>query len=851
MGHNRGALIPPRLVPAVIALASALWSASPACADTGRDAWLRYERIADPGVRAAYAALPATIVSIGDGLVVRTARDEIVRGVNAMLERPLTTASRIPADAPAIVLGLAGEVRRALPAAGVPDDLRTDGFWIGGVRRGIASSPSIVVAGANERGVLYGAFALLRRIALRQPWQTPQRDEPAAPLRWVNEWNNLDGSIERGYAGRSIFFANDRVVADLRRVREYARLLASVGINACAVNNVNANPRVVTDEFLPDLVRLAEALRPWGVGLAVAIDFSSPQHIGGLDTFDPLDPRVAAFWKDRVDALYRAVPDLAGFVLKADSEGRLGPSAYGRTHADAANLIARALAPHHGALFYRGFVYDHHMDWRDPKNDRARAADDNFRALDGRFDDNVVLQIKHGPIDFQVREPVSPLFGTLTKTNQAIELQITQEYTGQQRHVCFLVPMWKDALDFDLAVRPGGARVRDLVSGRSLARPLGGFVGVSNVGLDDNWLGHDLAAANLYGFGRLAWQPAVSAAQLADEWTRATFGHDRRVVEAITGILLESWPAYERYTGPLGAGTLTDIIGVHFGPGVESSERNGWGQWHRADHNGVGMDRTVATGTGYIGQYAPTVAAIYESLSSCPDELLLFMHHVPYRHVLKSGKTVIQHIYDSHYEGAGQAAAFVERWRALDGLIDRERFRAVLGRLEYQAGHAIVWRDAVTAWFAHESGIADSQGRVGHAEGRVEAESMTLDGYAAQDVTPWETASGGKAIACPRAACAATYRFTGPAGRYDITVQYFDENDGSSRFVLAIGGRETDRWTADADLPSPDANGHTSTRRVIRGVTLESGDVVRLEARPDRGEPAAVDYLEIVASNRR
>ncbi|HMF97645.1 MAG TPA: hypothetical protein VKE96_25275, partial [Vicinamibacterales bacterium] len=289
----------------------------------------------------------------------------------------------------------------------------------------------------------------------------------------------------------------------------------------------------------------------------------------------------------------------------------------------------------------------------------------------------------------------------------------------------------------------------------------------------------------------------------------------------------------------------------HYGPGIESSERNGWGQWHRADHDGVGMDRTVATGTGYIGQYSPRVAAIYESLSTCPDELLLFMHHVPYTHVLKSGKTVIQHIYDSHYEGAAQAATFVERWRTLETLIDKERFDAVLGRLEYQAGHAIVWREAVTTWFAHESGIADAHGRVGRNDGRIEAESMTLDGYAAQAVAPWETASAGRAVTCARAACSAAYTFTGPAGRYDLIVQYFDENDGASSFALAIGGREIDRWIASADLPSAEPNGHTSTRRTVRNAALAPGDIVRIDARPDRGEPAAVDYIEIVASNRR
>ena len=370
------------------------------------------------------------------------------------------------------------------------------------------------------------------------------------------------------------------------------------------------------------------------------------------------------------------------------------------------------------------------MDWRNPRNDRARAAFDNFRALDGQFDDNVVLQVKHGPIDFQVREPASPLFAALRRTNQAIELQITQEYTGQQRHVVFLAPMWQEVLDFDMHAEGSGTPVAQLVTGRTFGRPLGGFVGVSNVGLAPNWLGHDLALANLYAFGRLAWDPGLGADRIADEWSRLTFGADPAVAPVIREILMDSWPAYEGYTGPLGAGTLTDIINIHYGPGVESSERNGWGQWHRADEKGIGMDRTVATGTGYIGQYPAPVAAMYESLESCPDALLLFMHHVPYTHVLHSGKTVIQHIYDSHYAGAAGAAAFVERWRSLEGRVDAMRYRDVLAHLEYQAGHAVVWRDAVCAWFRRTSGIPDAAGRVERVPGRLEAETAQLTGYA-------------------------------------------------------------------------------------------------------------------------
>ena len=825
-----------------IAILVVLSSAGSAAAESGADAWLRYPYISDAAVRRQYEFVPGTVAALGDSPVLQAARDELVRGLSSMLGRQLKAGDA--AAASGIVIGVIERIRERFPQLQPPRTPGVDGFWIMSPAAG--ASRSIVITGHDDRGVLYGTFALLRRVALHQPLAGVNDVEtPSAPLRWVNEWNNLDGSIERGYGGRSIFFESGHVAADLARAGGYARLLASVGINACAVNNVNADPAVLTSAFAPDLVRLAGVFRPWGVRLALAVDFSSPQRIGGLDTFDPLDARVAAFWTERADALYRAVPDFAGFVVKADSEGRLGPSAYGRTHADAANVIARALAPHGGVLFYRGFVYDHHMDWRNPANDRARAAYDNFHDLDGRFADNVILQIKHGPIDFQVREPPSPLFAALARTNQAIELQITQEYTGQQRHICFLVPMWKEALDFDMRVR-GRAPVKALVTGRTFARPLGGFVGVSNVGESRNWLGHDLAVANLYGFGRLAWDPDLSPARIADEWTRLTFDHDHRVVDTVAGILLESWPAYERYTGPLGAGTLTDILGPHYGPGIESSERNGWGQWHRADSAGIGMDRTVASGTKFIAQYPPDVAAMYESLGTCPDELLLFMHHVPYTHRLKSGKTVIQHIYDAHYEGAEEAAAFVERWRKLADLIDADRYRAVLDKLEYQSGHATVWRDAVVSWFLRESGIPDGRGRAGHYPGRIEAESMDLEGYMPQTVTPWETASGGHAVRCAGAPqCAATTRFDGGDGTYTIAVLFFDESDGRSQFRVLVGDREIGRWQADADFPSPEPNGHTATRYVVRTVTLHRGDAIRVEGTPDQGERAALDYIEI------
>ena len=684
-------------------------------AETGADAWLRYSALS-PQAAKKYQRLPNKTVLLGDSPVLEAAQQELVRGVAQMLGTTLRAGAGSCADG-AIVLGTLTELHALSPELHPDRTLTGDGYWLKSTQ--IRRSRCLLIAGATDRGVLYGVFALLSRIARAESLADfdlaglDEMQQPYAPIRWVNQWENLDGRIERGYGGPSIFFAGGNVRSDLTRAGQYARLLASIGINGCTINNVNAAPGILEDNFIAQVSRIADGFRPWGVQLSLSVDLSSPKVIGGLDTFDPIDPRVAEWWRKKVDEIYRRIPDFGGFVVKADSEGRLGPSTYGRTPADAANVIARALKPHGGVVFYRAFVYNHHLDWHDLKNDRAKAAYDNFHPLDGAFDDNVIIQIKNGPIDFQVREPASPLLAGLRRTNEAIELQITQEYTGQQRHLCFLVPMWKEVLDFDMRVEDQSTPVKDLVAGRVFHRPTAGFVGVANVGMDANWLGSPLAMANLYGFGRLAWDPNLSAEKIVDEWTRLTFGDDPLVVKTISAMQLSSWHVYESYTGPLGAGTLTNITGNHYDPAPESSEENGWGQWHRADHSGIGMDRTIATGTGFIGQYPPGVQKLYESLVDCPDNLLLFFHHVPYTYVLHSGKTVIQYVYDSHYEGADRARDFVSQWKTLEGHLDAERYHDILARFEYQAQEAVVWRDTICGWIYRLSGIPDDKGRVG------------------------------------------------------------------------------------------------------------------------------------------
>ena len=816
-----------------------------AWAETGQDAWLRYQPLG-PELAKTYSSLPAQTAVLGDSLPLQSAQRELISGLKGMTGKTLRMGSGKPSEA-AIILGTVDQVRRLDPAFKPNSQLQGDAFAI--VSTKVGGHHAIVIAGVTDRAVLYGAFAFLRKIALGQGVAgLNEVSVPSAPLRWVNQWDNLDGSIERGYAGRSIFFENRQVLSDLTRAGEYARLLASVGINGCNVSNVNADLHILDPDFIPQLARIAEVFRPYGVQLGVAVNVSMPKQVGGLDTFDPLAPDVAAWWRTKFDEVYKAIPDFGGVVVKADSEGQLGPSEYGRNPAEAANVIVRALQQHHGVVSYRSFVYNHHLDRNYMKADRARAAYDIFHPLDGQFDDNVVVQTKHGPIDFQVREPVSPLFGGLEKTNHSIELQITQEYTGQQRHTVFLVPMWKQVLDFDMRVNGMQSPVKQIVAGKSFHRPTGGYVGVANVGLSTNWLANQLSLANLYGFGRLAWNPDLSSQTIAEEWTRLTFGNDSEVVQKITQLQLASWPLYESYTGVLGLQTLTNITGPHYGPAPESQEHNGWGQWIRADKDAVGMDRTVATGTGYVGQYSPEVQKSYESVANTPDELVLFFHHLPYTHKLHNGKTVIQTSYDSHYDGAAGTQEFVKTWMTLHGRIDDERYFGVLEQLQYQSGHAMVWRDAVNDWFYRISGIADEKGRVGSHPGRIEAESMELKGYEPFELSSWEGASGGKGVVCTALAqsCSAQTRFNGNAGWYEVDVQYFDLSAGVSRFRVFVDDQLVDEWRAYLQLPGKDPSADSSTLRRIKGLALRPGDVIRIEGTSDKGDRAPFDYIEVI-----
>lgn len=660
--------------------------------------WLQYDLL-PPELLARYGQQFEAIAVKGGKTLTEAITEELRLGLAGLLG---TSVSFVEAEEEAsLVVRLEGEP--AEPGAEEAFRLQVQGD---------EGSLRALVSSTGERGLLYGTFAFLRALQLGEISPGFKlEDGPSTPLRLINHWDNLDGSVERGYAGKSIFFRENRLVEDLERVRDYARLLASIGINGVAVNNVNVHQEEtqLIASKLAMVKTLSSIFRGYGIRLFLSINFASPWEFG-LDTADPLEPQVQQWWKERAAAIYSQIPDLGGFLVKADSEHRPGPFTYGRTHAEGANMLGEALKPYGGVVIWRCFVYNCQQDWRDTQTDRARAAYEHFQPLDGQFMDNVILQIKNGPMDFQVREPVSPLFGGLERTNQILELQITQEYTGQQRHLCYLVPMWKEVLDFDTYARGEGSTVARIAAGAVFPMAFSGIAGVSNVGSDPNWTGHTLAQANLYGYGRLAWNPGLSTERITREWAVLTFGHDPEVVQTVSSLLLGSWEAFENYTVPLGIGWMCNP-GHHYGPSPEGYEFSRWGTYHRADRTAIGVDRTVQGGTGFAGQYRAENARLYESLESCPEELLLFFHRIPYTHVLRSGKTLIQHIYDTHFRGVEQVEEMISRWEQLAGKVHPETFSHVRERLEIQLVDAKEWRDVINTYFYRLTHIPDARGR--------------------------------------------------------------------------------------------------------------------------------------------
>lgn len=560
----------------------------------------------------------------------------------------------------------------------------------------------IEISARRDIGLLYGAFDLIRRWRTAAPTDALDvLEQPAVRLRLLNHWDNPDRFVERGYAGQSIWDWWKLPDHADGRYADYARANASIGINGAVLNNVNAKAIQLTPEWIAKAAKLADIFRPFGVRVYLSARWSSPMEIGGLKTADPLDPAVAQWWRDKADEIYRAIPDFGGFLVKANSEGQPGPGDYGRSHVEGANMLARALKPHGGVVMWRAFVYSEH-----DQNDRHKQAYAEFRPLDGKFDENVIVQVKNGAIDFQPREPFHPLFGAMPKTPLMLEVQITKEYLGFATHLVFLGPMWEEVLQSDTMARGPGSTVARVIDGSLEGHGLTGMAGVANIGTDRNWSGSVFNQANWYAFGRLAWNPALSGKAIADEWTRQTFGNDPHVVGPVVAMMLGSRQAAVDYMAPLGLAHLM-ATGHHYGPApwVADLARPEWNPayYHRADAQGIGFDRT-ATGSGAVSQYAPAVAARFADRKRVGDDYLLWFHHVGWSEKLPSGRTMWAELVARYDRGVAAVAAMQAQWAALEPYVDAPRFAETRDFLAIQHREAQWWRDASIAYFASVSG---------------------------------------------------------------------------------------------------------------------------------------------------
>jgi len=667
----------PRVVRVLAAAAAVACTAS---AEDGYRLWLRYEPLADAAQRARLAEFDSLVIATPSGVAsptVEAACQELQLALGQML-------------------GMVPELRvETAPADRLPGpegySLQLDG-----------PGAAIRITGGDDAGALYGAFALLRKIQTATPVdELAEVGAPRVNRRLLNHWDDLDGVVERVTSGHSLWEWFQLPWHVNPRYRDYARACASVGINGTVLTNVNANALVLTPAYLDKVAALADAMRPYNVRVYLTARFSAPMEIGGLKTADPLDPDVARWWKDKADEIYARIPDFGGFLVKANSEGQPGPQDYKRSHAEGANMLADAVAPHGGIVMWRAFVYS-----AEAPEDRVKQAYTEFQPLDGLFRPNVVVQIKNGPLDFMPREPFHPLFGAMPETALGLELQITQEYLGFSIDLAFLAPMWEEVLDSDTYAQGAGSTVARVVAGSLDGHELGVMAGVSNVSNARNWTGHPMGAANWYAFGRLAWDPSLPSARIAEEWTRMTFSNEPAVVEPITHMLMESREAVVNYEMPLGLHHIM-AMGTHYGPGPWADQgRADWTSvyYHRADKNGIGFNRS-ASGSNALEQYAPEVAEQWGSVDRVPDELLLWFHHVPWTYKMRSGRTLWDELALHYQAGVDSVRAWRVTWDALKDEIDPERWAHVRDLLARQEYNARTWRDACLLYFQTFSGM--------------------------------------------------------------------------------------------------------------------------------------------------
>ena len=661
--------------------------------EDGYRLWLRYDKVVDDQLLQEYRGAFSEVRFLGKSAILDNAKTELLAGLEGLLDKTISTVQ----SGESLLVTKTSEAVKLTPTISTDDfgKIGSEGYIIRSTT--VNGAKKIIVTANSDIGILYGVFHLLR---LLQTYQSIRSlsiiSFPKIQLRILNHWDNLNRTVERGYAGISIWDWHKLPDYIDQRYVDYARANASIGINGTVLTNVNANALVLTSTYINKVAALASLFRTYGLKVYLTARFSAPIEIGGLKTADPLDPQVQEWWKKKVDTIYQAIPDFGGFLVKANSEGQPGPQNYGRNHADGANTLADAVAPHKGIVMWRAFVYSNEVPV-----DRFKQAYNEFKPLDGKFRPNVLVQVKNGPIDFQPREPFHPLFGAMPATPLMMEFQLTQEYLGQATHLVYQAPLYKECLDADTYSKGKGSQVYKVVDGSLEKHSISGIAGVANIGNDRNWTGHPFAQSNWYALGRLAWDHQLSSEQIADEWIRQTFTNSSNFRATVKQMMLNSREALVNYMTPLGLHHIM-ATGHHYGPGpwVSNAGRPDWNPvyYHKADSAGIGFNRTQ-TGSNALSQYSSEVAKEFETAKSTPEHYLLWFHHVPWTFQMRSGESLWNELCHKYNEGVDSVRSMQKAWQAMNGLIDKERHTQVTMLLNIQEKEAVWWRDACILYF--------------------------------------------------------------------------------------------------------------------------------------------------------
>ena len=667
-------------------------------AEDGYNLWLRYAPVENVQMREAYQNQFSNINVAGNSATSEAISEELKKGMKGLLGIESNIQSAYNQQSLLIGTPKNSNEIAGLNLSDKLQELGAEGYLISTQK--INGKNTLIVASTGEIGTLYGTFHLLRMLQTQQNINELYVEEsPKTTHRLLNHWDNLDRTVERGYAGFSIWDWHKLPDYIDPRYKDYARANASIGINGTVVSNVNANALILTPQYLNKIKALADVFRPYGIKIYLTARFSAPREIGGLETADPLDENVIAWWNQKIAEIYSFIPDFGGFLVKANSEGQPGPQNYGRDHADGANLLANAVAPFGGVVMWRAFVYDHNVP-----DDRAKQAYNEFKPLDGRFNENVFVQVKNGAIDFQPREPFHPLFGAMEHTPIMMEFQITQEYLGCATHLVYLAPLFKEVLDADSYAKGKGSSVSKVIDGSLHNHKISGMAGVANIGTDRNWTGHPFGQANWYAYGRLAWNPEYTAETLADEWIRMTYTNNPAFIDVVKPMMLHSRETAVNYMTPLGLHHQM-AWDHHWGPGPwVNIGRPDWTSkyYHRADSLGIGFDRS-STGSNAVAQYFPEVREKFNKLETCPEEFLLWFHHVPWDYKMKSENTLWNELCDKYYTGASSVKQMQKEWESVKDLIDAEQYDHVKQLLQIQANEAIWWRNSMLLYFQQYS----------------------------------------------------------------------------------------------------------------------------------------------------